>query len=172
LHWGCGDVTPAGWINSDLKSGPGIDISGNILDGLPLPDDHVDYIVSQHALTDLKIYDQIPALQELRRVLRPGGVLRLSLPDFERAMEAYRSGRREHFHIWHWDTLDGNFITHILWYSDTRTLFTWRFIEELLRKARFAAVHHVAFGQTASAYPEIVDLDGREAESLYVEAVK
>jgi hypothetical protein len=30
LNWGCGDVRPPGWINSDIKSGPGIDISADI----------------------------------------------------------------------------------------------------------------------------------------------
>jgi hypothetical protein len=24
LHWGCNTITPAGWINSDIKEGSGI----------------------------------------------------------------------------------------------------------------------------------------------------
>jgi len=30
LHWGCGKVRPKGWLNSDIKEGPGIDISARI----------------------------------------------------------------------------------------------------------------------------------------------
>jgi hypothetical protein len=33
-------------------------------------------------------------------------------------------------------------------------------------------VHQVAYRQTASPWPEIVELDSRESESLYVEALK
>ena len=50
LHWGCDTITPVGWINSDIKQGPGIDLSCDILQGLPLADESIDYIASQHAL--------------------------------------------------------------------------------------------------------------------------
>jgi SAM-dependent methyltransferase len=172
LHWGCGDVIAPGWINSDIRPGPGVDVPCDIREGLPLPDGAFDYAVSHHALTDLRVHQQVPALRELRRVLRPGGVLRLSLPDLDRAIQAYLAGRREYFHVWEWDTLAGNFITHVLWYGHTATLFTWEFAEELLRKAGFADVRRVQFGATASCHPEIVALDSRADESLYVEAFK
>ena len=172
LHWGCGDVTPPDWINSDLRPGPGIDVAGDILDGLPLEGDSIDYISSQHALPELKIYDQVAALRELRRVLKPGGVLRLCLPDLDLAIDAYRSGRRDYFHVWDWETLSGNFITHVLWYNYTHTPFTYGFAVELLHKAGFGDVKRVAYCETASPYPEIVELDGREQESFYVEAFK
>jgi ubiquinone/menaquinone biosynthesis C-methylase UbiE len=172
LHWGCDSVTPAGWINSDIKRGPGIDLSCDILQGLPLGAESIDYIASQHALQELKITDQAKALQELRRVLKPHGVLRLGLADLHRALAAYLSGRREFFLVNEWETLSGNFITYLLWYSYNRTLFTPDFAAELLHKAGFGEVRQVAYRQTASPYPEIVELDARAAESFYVEAVK
>src|SRR5215210_3971107 len=104
LNWGCGKVTPPSWINSDIKSGPGIDISADILEGLPLDADSIDYISSQHALPALKVWDQLEALSELRRVLKPGGVLRLCLPDLDRAIAAYQSGQQENLAVWTWDT--------------------------------------------------------------------
>src|SRR5207302_344293 len=85
LHWGCGDVRPPGWINSDAQEGPGIDFSADILEGLPIADDSIDYISSQHALQELFIQDVINALFELHRVLKPGGVLRLCLPDLDKS---------------------------------------------------------------------------------------
>ena len=45
-------------------------------------------------------------------------------------------------------------------------------IEELLFKSGFSRVDRCAFQQTASAFPEITELDNRERESLFVEAVK
>lgn len=172
LHWGCGSLTPEGWINADIRHAPGVDIVGDILDGLPLDSDSVDYISSQHVLPELKIHEQVPALRELRRVLKPGGVLRMSLPDLDRAIDAYRARRQEYFLIWEYDTVAGNFITQMLWHSTIHTLFTYEFLEELMLKAGFSRVRRVAYRQTASSYPEIVDLDNRPGESFYAEAIK
>ena len=88
LNWGCGDAGEPGWINSDLKDGPGIDISADIRDGLPLASDSLDYIVSIHALPMIPYPDLVPVLVELRRMLKPGGVMRLGLPELENEIEA------------------------------------------------------------------------------------
>lgn len=130
LHWGCDTVTPAAWINSYIKTGPGIDLSCNILSGLPLEDESIEYIANQHALQELRIADQLPALRELRRVLKPRGILRLGLADLDRAIAAYHSGRREFFLVDDWATLSGAFITYLLWYSYNRTLSTYEFAAE------------------------------------------
>jgi predicted SAM-dependent methyltransferase len=172
MHWGCGEVRPESWINSDLAAGPGIDISCDIFAGLPLDDDSIDYISSQHSLPEIKIYDLVAALTELRRVLKPAGVLRMSLPDLDLFIDAYRSGRNDLFHIYDWETLSGNFITHMLWYNTIHTPFTFEFAEELMRKAGFREVHRVGYRETVSPYPEIVELDNRPTESFYLEAVK
>jgi ubiquinone/menaquinone biosynthesis C-methylase UbiE len=172
LHWGCGDITPAGWINADITRGPGIDISGDILDGLPLDDCSIDYITSQHALNEIKLLNQLDALRELRRVLKQGGVLRLCLPDLDRAIAAYHGGQQEYFTDWDWDTISGNFIAHILDYNYTYTPFTYEFATELLQKAGFTEIHRVSYRQTVSPYLDIFELDNRDNESFYVEAFK
>lgn len=174
LNWGCGSRGEPGWINSDQKDGPGIDISCDILAGLPLEPDSIDYTVSIHALPEVHPSDLVPALVELRRVLRPGGVLRLSLPDIEKSIAAYQQGDHDYFLIPDEDaaSLGGKLVTQLLWYGYSRSLFTRDFTEELLRKAGFSTVTHCVFQQTASRHPEIVALDNRERESLFVEAVK
>src|SRR5262245_55610801 len=174
LNWACGEWIAPGWINSDIKDVPGADFSCDIRDGLPLADGALDYVVSIHTLPELPLAEQVPALSELRRVLREGGVLRLVLPDLVKGVDAYRSGDRSYFLVPDEDmeTLGGKLITQLVWYGYSRTPFVSEFIEELLRKAGFGTVHHVAFRQTASSFPEIVELDNRERESLFVEAVK
>lgn len=174
LNWGCGEVGEPGWINSDIKDGPGIDLAFDILEGLPLDDDSIDYVVSVHALPELHYEMQVPTLAELRRVLRPGGTLRLALPDLDKGIDAYRRGDRDYFLVPDEDmqSLGGKLITQLVWYGYSRTLFVADFIEELLRKAGFAEIHHVAYMETASPHPGIVELDNRESESLFVEATK
>lgn len=174
MNWGCGNDVRAGWLNADIKDLPGIDLVGDIRDGLALADDSLDYVVSVHALPMVSYPDLVPALQELRRVLKPGGVLRLVLPDVDKGIEAYRRGDRSHFLVPDEDvtSLGGKFVVHMLWYGYSVTLFTADFAEELLRRAGFSDVRHCAYEQSGTGLDGIVELDNREHESLFVEATK
>jgi len=175
LHWGCGGSAAPGWINSDRGRYPGVDLVCDIRDGLPLPGESVDYAVSIHALPEIPYGDLVPTLGELRRVLKPGGVLRLGLPDLEKGVDAYRRRDRDYFALVPDEdarTIGAKLVTQLVWYGYARTLFVRDFADEVLRKAGFREVHHVRYHETQSSYPEIVELDNREAESLFVEAVK
>ena len=174
LNWGCGDHPQPGWINSDVRGIDGVDVCCDIRSGLPLDSDSIDYIVSIHALPELPYPDLVPALGELRRVLKPGGVLRLGLPDLERAIRAYRRGDRAYFLIPDEDahSIGGKLVVQLTWYGFSRSLFTVDFTQELLAKAAFTDIAECAYQTTASDYPEIVELDNREQESLFVEATK
>jgi ubiquinone/menaquinone biosynthesis C-methylase UbiE len=174
LNWGCGARGEPGWINSDRKAGPGIDLSCDIRHGLPLRDASVDYAVSVHALQEIAYPELLPVLEELRRVLKPGGVLRLVLPDLDKAVDARRRGDRGYFLVPDEDAgaIGSKLVVQLVWYGYTRTPFTRDFAHELLAAAGFAAVRDCAYRRTASAYPAIVELDNRERESLFVEAVK
>jgi SAM-dependent methyltransferase len=174
MNWGCGDWIEPGWINSDIKDEPGIDISCDILEGLPLERDSLDYIVSHHSLPEIPMTDIVGVLEELRRVLKPGGVLRISLPDLDKGIQAYLENDRDYFLVPDKDaaTIGGKFVTQLLWYGWSRSLFTHDFIEELLRKAGYRDVQACSFKETKSKFPGIVELDTRERESFFVEATK
>lgn len=92
LNWGCGRDPAPGWINADRARARGVDLIGDIREGLDLEDDSVDYISSQHALQEIPFEDLVGVLEEMRRVLRPGGVLRVGVPDLDKGIEAYRTG--------------------------------------------------------------------------------
>lgn len=175
LHWGCGrDVVP-GWINSDAADWPGLDHIADILeDGLPLDAESIDYAVSIHALPEIPYSRLTQALGELRRVLKTGGTLRLVLPDIEKGIEAYQKGDRDYFFVPDdaGKSIGAKFIIQTIWFGHTLTPFNHDFIEEQLARAGFREVNRCAYRQTASRFPEIVSLDNRESESLYVEAVK
>jgi SAM-dependent methyltransferase len=174
LNWGCGSAGVPGWINSDKKRGSGIDISVDIRQGLPLASDGLDYAVSVHALTEIPYDEVVPVLSELRRVIKPGGVLRLAVPDIDRSIDAYRCGDAAFFMVPDRDarSIGAKFILQLIWYGYSRTFFNRDFIEELLYAAGFSRVAHVDFRQTSSQLEGITELDNRENESLFVEAYK
>jgi ubiquinone/menaquinone biosynthesis C-methylase UbiE len=174
LNWGCGPHPVPAWVNSDIKEGPGIDVSCDIREGLPFESDCFDYAVSIHALPELPYPDLVPALSELRRVVKPGGFVRLCLPDLDRAIAAYQRNDDAYFLVPDEDTkcIGGKLVVQLTWYGYSRSLFTNDFIEELLGKAGFTDVIRCAYKETASQYAEIVDLDNRANESLFVEGVK
>jgi len=161
-------------MNSDVLAGPDIDLPCDIRQGLPLDSNSLDYITSSHALQALPYLDVVPALCELRRVLAPGGVLRLALPDLERGLAAYLRADPAYFYIPDDEalTIAGKFIVQMTWYGSNRMLFTDDFARELLLRAGFGRVTRCAFRVTAGPFPEIVELDNRERESLFVEAEK
>lgn len=101
-------------------------------------------------------------------------MLRLALPDLERGIAAYLRNDPGYFYVPDDETpsISGKLIVQMTWYGSSRMMFTWEFARELLFKAGFSQVTRCEFRCTASAYPQIVELDNRERESLYVESVK
>jgi predicted SAM-dependent methyltransferase len=84
MNIGCGPCIRPGWVNADVHHRDGIDLACDIRHGVPLPEATFDYIVAMHVLQDLPYPDILPALKELRRLLKPDGLLRLGLPDVDK----------------------------------------------------------------------------------------
>lgn len=175
LHWGCGPITPYGWVNSDIQPGPGVDIVADILVGLPIESNSFDYVVAIHVLPEIPLRDQQRALQELQRVLKPDGVVRLGLPDMDKAIQAYLTRDIDYFFLIPDEvtaTISGKMITQLLWYSISRCMFTAEFATELLQRSGFRDIKICSFRQTQCGIPGIIELDDRELESFFVEARK
>jgi predicted SAM-dependent methyltransferase len=174
LNVGCGPHHMPGWINADFDGGHGIDLVGDIRRGLDLDSDSIHYMVAMHMLQDLAYWDIPIVLHELKRVLAPEGVVRLGLPDLDKAIQAYISGDHRYFHVPDSDAraIGTKLVTQITWYGSVRTPFTFDYIAELLGREGYRHVRRCEFGRTESPYPEIVQLDNRPRESLFVEAVK
>ncbi len=61
----------------------------DLREGIPAPDDSVDVVYHSHVLEHID-RDVAPAfLRECLRVLKPGGIIRVVVPDLERAAEEY-----------------------------------------------------------------------------------
>src|SRR4051794_18403883 len=89
LHLGCGQRHIPGFLHVDARPLPHVDIVTQ-LDRLPMfPDDSAALIYASHVLEHFPRHATLAVLSEWRRVLTPGGVLRLAVPDFEKIVEVY-----------------------------------------------------------------------------------
>jgi hypothetical protein len=60
----------------------------------------------------------------------------------------------------------------MLWFGYSVSMFTSEFTHELLRRAGFAEVRDCGYRETGSEHEGITELDNRERETFFVEAVK
>jgi predicted SAM-dependent methyltransferase len=89
INLGCGDRIHSAWINYDLHARvPGV-IECDFLSGIPLEDGSASVVYSAAVLEHVPRSAVPQFLEECRRILRPNGLLRFAVPDFERQARLY-----------------------------------------------------------------------------------
>jgi predicted SAM-dependent methyltransferase len=84
LRIGAGRHRDEGWLSVDLVPLSSTTVFLDATKAFPLPDNSFHLIVSEHMIEHLDLRGGRSMLAECRRVLRPGGVLRIATPDLER----------------------------------------------------------------------------------------
>ena len=111
LHYGCGLTCAADWFNCDASPAlrlqrlplagpifakylsprfPQEIVFGDIVRGLSIPPDSCEAIYCSHVLEHLSLEDLRLALRNTCTYLKPGGIFRLVLPDFDQQIAAYQ----------------------------------------------------------------------------------
>jgi predicted SAM-dependent methyltransferase len=93
LHLGCGSRYIPGYVHIDVVDHPHVDHVSSIDNLSFLPDASVELIYNCHVLEHFKRREVERVLREWYRVLAPGGVLRISVPDFAALCEVYTRSR-------------------------------------------------------------------------------
>lgn len=88
LHLGCGPRYIPGFVHVDLLAAPHVDIVGPV-ERLPMDDATVSLIYASHVLEHFDRHAYKAVLEEWFRVLKPEGILRLSVPDFAACAAVY-----------------------------------------------------------------------------------
>lgn len=89
LNIGCGNHFHVDWVNLDLISDNLNVVPHDVTCGLPFADGHFDSVYHSHVLEHLHPDDGFKLLNECFRVLKPGGVARIVVPDLERIAKLY-----------------------------------------------------------------------------------
>lgn len=168
LNYGCGSVHLPGYVNVDIQD-YGQDVKVDLLAGLPFTDGAFESIIASHSVQEIPYDDLIPGLEELRRVLRPGGVLRILVPDIAVACGRYLEHDIEYFPINDNEpSLDDKFCLYINWFGTARSLFTRQRLFNVCLRAGFYKAEWERYGEGVGG-----EHDNREPErALIVVATK
>lgn len=89
LNLGCGTKYHSDWVNVNLVStGNGV-IACNLLQGVPFKNGEFDVVYHAHILEHFTKKDAAAFLRECHRVLKPGGIIRIVVPDLEMIANNY-----------------------------------------------------------------------------------
>lgn len=94
LHLGCGENILRGWLNTDLY-GHGTVSQLDASEPFPLESNTLDYIFSEHMFEHLPYERGKGMLKECYRTLKPGGVLRLTIPTLDFLIKLYNEPYKE-----------------------------------------------------------------------------
>lgn len=145
---------------------------------IPEPDGSVEMVYSSHMLEHLDKAEAARFLQEVRRVLAPGGVFRLAVPDIRYLVHAYLQHRDADRFIEQTMLTRPKNVTWLqklkyLWIGDRHHV--WMYDGDSLCKLLTAAGFHNAQvmtpGTTMIDDPGELNLREREPESVFVEAL-
>ena len=174
LHFGCGRRILPDWVNLDAYATEGISLEVDLQRPLPLADGSVRWIFTEHVLEHIDRRRIRSVFSEFHRLLEPGGVARILVPDLVFYCRAYMAG-------------DEEAITTVLPNTKTaaegvnsvfndhfhRFIYDFETMKLELERAGFSEIVECAYGQSHHDGLALdTDLDSRRDSTLCVEAIR
>jgi predicted SAM-dependent methyltransferase len=181
IHIGCWKRFIPGFIHIDICDLPHIDYR-HVVDKLPMiPDNSADLIYASHVFEYYDRQKAVDVLAEWRRVLKPGGTLRIAVPDFAALLKVYEQTKNLDNIL---GPLYGRMVVdmgekeiQIIYH---KTVYDFDSLKKLLEENGFQCVHrydwrdtiHKDYDDHSQAYFPHMDKDNGLLTSLNVEATK
>jgi SAM-dependent methyltransferase len=157
LHLGCGPRRIQGWCGVDARDLDTVDVIADVSTLPGFPDQVAESIYACHVLEHFGHAEIEPILRRWYSVLKPGGELRISVPDLDRIVRIYHANWK------HFQT-DGNTPWIGLIYGGQgdqydfhKTGFNFCWLSHLLRRCGF---------ENPQEYPHVPHFAGIEDASL------
>lgn len=172
VNIGCGVNTGSEFINVDAVPQAKTHV---IADARRLPmfkDNSVDLVYASHVIEHFPRNQVRTALKEWLRILKPGGVLRFGVPDFDQLIRMYQKSGNDV------DSIVNQLMGQDGEWDDHHTIWNRSFAEKVLKEVGYAQVrvwdvdtadHHSFSDKTSRVY----DVQGEKIPfSLNLEAIK
>jgi predicted SAM-dependent methyltransferase len=178
LNIGCGTDYKKSWINIDNNSDHNIeklDLNWDLRYPLPFEDNSVDFIFNEHFFEHITPEEALPIMQDLKRVLKPGGVMRIAMPDLESVVSHYLHVplNKDHvikdYHFEHVKTPAEWINMSFRWWGH-QWLYDWEELQRRLMEAGFTKMKRCKLHK--SKYKDLEDLEIRQGSILIAEVTK
>ena len=170
LHLGSAGSVKQGWVNVDFAGHP-TELAWNLLRPLPFPDETADAVFHEHVLEHFSLSDGLRLIDDSFRVLRPGGVLRVGVPDAGAYAHSYTRGGA--------GVIEGvrpgrptpmMALAEIFYSHGHRWMYDAETLAYVMSAAGFTSVAERPFGE--SAISPAPDSESRRDETVYVEGTR
>lgn len=190
LQLGAGDNPIEGWLNTDAWPRAEQVAYLDVTQAFPLPDESMDYVFSEHLIEHLDPDQGAVMLRECRRVLAPGGKIRLSTPDLQRVVgllehsgepvqERYLAWSRTYNSLPESDHLAVFVVNNFVRAWGHRFIYDRGALSEALEKAGFRDISFRVPGESSEpelsgleAHGSVIGEDNNRFESMVAEATK
>jgi predicted SAM-dependent methyltransferase len=171
LNLGCGPNPKQGWLNVDLFD-PQADLQLDLREPWPFPNDSASHIYSEHVFEHFDFLVEVPHfLSESLRVLNPGGIFDVGVPDSDWPLRAY-----SHPDDYYWQfsrTVHPSWcetrLDHVNYHFRQGDEHKYAWDEETLSRSLARA----GFGTVARrAFDPALDSQSRKTGTLYMQAAK
>lgn len=176
VHIGCGKIDSPEFINVDARPFAHVHIVTDDITFLSyFSDGTVDLVYMCHILEHIKKNDLNDVLLEMKRILKDGGILRLSVPDFDKLIDVYKaSGKDKDIDRISLQLMGGQDSEYNIHYS----IFNHQYLSELLKEVGFKKI--VSWNPDNCQYHNFKDFAAKKIKvdgkgypiSLNLEAVK
>jgi predicted SAM-dependent methyltransferase len=162
------------WLNVDGYRDRNVHYLLDISRTLPFRANSFDGVFCEHVLEHFSLEDGERIVREICRILRPGGCLRIIVPDAELILRRYFSAPAE---IVAWRGTGNETPMEIVnsyfrQRYEHQFLYDWVTLEKMLRRAGLSDVARTSFGAALKCQAIVLDAPKYDWESLYVEASK
>jgi predicted SAM-dependent methyltransferase len=175
LNIGCGPEMNGNFINLDYSWFPSLDVCWDIVKKkYPFPDGCMEGIYTEHCLEHIPYESCIENIKEFHRLLKPGGTLRIIVPDAQIYFDLYQARKTDKsVKLPYSDREETPDISINRIFRSHGHLFIYDFetFQLNLQKAGFKNIVKETF-RKGRDNRLLIDREHRAVESLYVEATK